>query len=389
MRVFLPILLCLIGLDTVAQTSYVPPTSVLLKKGHEMGASADYFITKDRVGYDGNTVKFEDGESFHRIQSDIFGFYAPTDQLQIGGGIRFRQNQSTLLNITNDELETETSTGVESTYVNLMYAFKPINQITYSVDGSYRYRPFSNQEEGSLILGDDGSDYRIAFGGTYASKTNNFLSAKIGLARPGQHLSNEVYWKFESAMAWKYVALIAGVDGITSLNNDPYDNEVDRPLFYTGSTFLYGSKNRELIAPYAGVNLALGKNWRVELKGSQAIGIQSTDSGTSLSFALVRRVEEKTNKAIDQKFKEYDFEGSITKVSPKKGYVIIDKGLADDVQKGMKIDFYEFDYVGGNILLARGVVIQVKADTSIVKISQLFNTKKELKEGIFARGKYR
>lgn len=373
----------------MAQTSYVAPTTVLLKKGYELGVSGDYFTTTDRVGFDGNTVKFEDGESFSRIQSDVFGSYAPTDQLQIGAGVRFRQNRSTSLNLGTEELETETSTGVESTYLNLMYAFKPVNQVTYAVDGGYRFRPFTNKEEGSLILGDDGSDYRIAFGGTYASKTNNFLSAKIGLAKPGQHLSNELFWKVEGAMAWKYLALIAGVDGITSLHNDPYDDLADRPTFYTGSTFLYGSKNRELIAPYAGVNLALGKDWRIELKGSQVVGIQSTDSGTAFSFALVRRVEQKSNKSIDQTFKEYDFEGSITKVSPKKGYVVIDKGLADDIQKGMKIDFYEFDYVGGNILLARGVVIKVKADTSIVKISQLFNTKKELKEGILARGKYR
>lgn len=41
---------------------------------------------------------------------------------------------------------------------------------------------------------------------------------------------------------------------------------------------------------------------------------------------------------------------TISKVLAKKGYVVIDKGLADEVQKGMAFDFYEFDYVGGNVL---------------------------------------
>ena len=68
---------------------------------------------------------------------------------------------------------------------------------------------------------------------------------------------------------------------------------------------------------------------------------------------------------------------------------MIDKGLSEDIQKGMKIDFYEFDYVGGNILLASGIVLQAKADTSVVKITKTYNTKKELKEGVVARGTFR
>ena len=51
----------------------------------------------------------------------------------------------------------------------------------------------------------------------------------------------------------------------------------------------------------------------------------------------------------------------------------------------MRFDFFEFDYVGGNILIAAGVVIQAKSDSSIVKITQTYNTKKEMKEGIIGR----
>ena len=191
-------------------------------------------------------------------------------------------------------------------------------------------------------------------------------------------------------MAWRYLALIAGVDGVSSINNDPYgNNPTNKPVFYTGSTFLYHGTNRELIAPYAGVNIALGETWRVEMKGSQVVSGRSTDLGTAYGVSLIRRVEKiKTNKT-DKSFKEYDFEATVTQVSPKKGYLIIDKGISEDVQKGMKIDFFEFDYVGGNILLARGVVIEAKSETSVVKITQVFNAKKEIKEGVLARGSFR
>ena len=57
--------------------------------------------------------------------------------------------------------------------------------------------------------------------------------------------------------------------------------------------------------------------------------------------------------------------------------------------KDLEIDFYEFDYVGGNILLARGTVIQSKSSSAIVKITHRYNTKKELKEGTVARGNFR
>jgi hypothetical protein len=59
------------------------------------------------------------------------------------------------------------------------------------------------------------------------------------------------------------------------------------------------------------------------------------------------------------------------------------------VNKGMVFDFFEFDYVGGNMLIARGIVIKTTADTSIVKITQRFNTKKDIKEGLIGRAYYR
>ena len=75
----------------------------------------------------------------------------------------------------------------------------------------------------------------------------------------------------------------------------------------------------------------------------------------------------------------------MTKVSPQKEYVVLDKGLADNFEKGMKVDLFEFDYVGGNTLIATGVVVKTQSDSCIVKISQKYNQQKEIKEGLIAR----
>lgn len=394
MKFFL--LLILLGAHLAqAQTSYVAPTSILSKKGYQLGVSGDYFKTSKRIDRNGEDVPFEDGESFSRIQGQVFGAYGLTENLQIGGGARFRQNASTLLNTSTSETETDTSTGIESTFANFVFAFKPVDRLRYTLEGQFRYRPYTNEEtdtsgQGSLVLGDNGTEYSGGLGLTYASKTNNFLTGRIGFRNLGSDLSQEIYWQVEGALAWTYVALVAGVNGVSSMKNDPYtDDPENKPGYNTGSTALYNSINREFIAPYAGINFALGKQWRLELQGSQVVSGTSTDLGTSFGISLIRRVDIKNTGRTDKQFKEYDFEASVTKVSPKKGYVVIDKGISDDIQRGLKIDFYEFDYVGGNILLARGTVIKAKADSSIIKITHLYNTKKQLKEGTVARGSFR
>lgn len=391
---FLTTILALSGIAS-AQTSYVAPTKILGKKGYQLGGSADYWSTSKRVDKDGKNVSFESGESFSRIQGSVFGSYGLTENLQVSGGARFRQNQSKSLNSTTAQIDNETSTGVESTWINLIYAFKPVNQWHYTLEGSFRYRPFTNEEtvgtnKGSLILGDDGNEYSAGLGLTYASRTNNFLTVRGGYRNPGSDLSSEIYWQAEGALQWTYVALIAGADGVISNNNDPYnDDPQNRPVLTTGSTALYNGINRQFVAPYLGMNFALGQAWRIELRGSQVVSARSYDLGSGFGVSLIRRVDTKNGIKPDKVFKDYDIEATVSKISPQKGYVVIDKGLSSDVQKGMKIDFYEFDYVGGNILLASGVVIQTKSDTSIVKVTHLYNTKKELKEGIIARGAFR
>lgn len=395
MKLTIILLLVLLCPILWAQTSYVAPNKILFKKGYQLGITGDIFTTLKRVDKDGKKVSYEDGEKFSRSQAEVAGYYGLTGNFQVGGGARFRQNTSARLIPVTLEEENETSSGIESTFLHLTYAFEPIDRVQYTLEGLFRYRPYTNEEstlanEGNLVLGDQGSEFSGGLGFRYTSKSNNSVSLRVGYRKPGDELSSEVYWQAEGALVFKYLALVAGADGVSSMKNDPYeDDALNKAQYYTGSTNLYNSINREYITPYAGLNIALGKSWRVEFRGSQVISGRSTDFGTGFSASLIRRVDDKASAKVNSQFKEYDFEGTITKVSPKKGFVVIDKGMGDDVQKGMKIDFFDFDYVGGNILLARGTVISTKADSSVVKISHLYNTKKELKEGIVARGSFR
>ena len=375
-------------------TSYVAPTKVLKARGYQLGVYADYFKTKNVLDEKGKKEELMKGFSNSRIQTEVAGQYGATDDLQFGVGFRFRQNASQA-ELDNGEVWKGSNSGLESTFLNLMFAFKPVDRIQYTLEGTFRYRPYTNDEIDEstketdlkkVILGDTGNEMSAGLGMTYIGAGNNYFTLRGGYRRPGSEISQELYWQAEGAMAWKYVALIAGVNGVSSLKSDPYeDKEEERPLYVSASN-LYNTKNREWVTPYAGINIALGNSWRVELRGSQVVMGKSTDTGTSFGFNLIRRVDKSETRIVDSKFKTYDIEATVTKVSPKKEYVVIDRGIADDFNKGMRIDLFEFDYVGGNVLVASGVIIKTKSDSAIVKITQRFNTKKELKEGLIARG---
>lgn len=378
---------------TWAQITYVPPAKLLKKKGYQFGATVDSWSTSKILDSKGKEEvdPFITDTTFSRVQAEAAGYYGATSDLQFGFGVRYRQNSSSFT-VQSEEINA-TGTGVESTFASVKFAFQPVNKLQYTLEGMFRFRPYTSKEIdlaadpdlSVLSLGDEGSEMSGGMVVTYSGTERKFFSVRGGYRKAGEHISDELYWQLEAAKAWDRVALIAGVDGVSSMSNDPYgDDQTKRPGFLFGATNLYNTENREFVAPYLGLNVAIGKAWRIELKGTQVVVGKSTDLGTGFSFSLLRREDSTSTRLIDSKFKEYDLETSVTKVSPQQNYVVIDKGLADDVQKGMKFDFFEFDYVGGNVLVATGVVLQTKSDSSVVKITQRYN-KKELKSGIIGR----
>jgi hypothetical protein len=409
MKLILPLLFVLPFAGCWAQTAattYIPPTKVLKEKGYQIGLGVDYFSTSKPVDESGKGDTYTDGAKFNRTQAEFLGYYGVTDDFQLGVGARLRQNSGTYFAVPADgttaeeQQYTATQNGFQSTSFSMMYAFKPVDKIQYTLEGLFRYVPYTNEDfknnlternQNDIVLGDEGNEYSGGLGATYSSPSNNHFTFRGGLRRPGSDLSSEIYYNAEAAFVWTSVALIGGVDGASSMKNSKYESlsDPDRPVFNTANTNLYNSVNREYITPYLGLNIGLSKYWRVELKGSYVAMGKSTDIGTGFGINLVRRVDKNETKVIDSKFKTYDIEVTVTKVSPKKGYLVVDKGLSEDVNKGMVFDFFEFDYVGGNMLIARGIVIKTTADTSIVKITQRFNTKKDIKEGLIGRAYYR
>ena len=377
------------------QTSYIPPTKVLKERGTQLSFGVDSFSTSQTVDENGKKLKLADGEKFNRYQGEVNGLFGLTDDFNVGIGARFRSQNASFMS-GNDEV-TAKSSGVQSIAARSLFGFDPVNRTQFTLEGMFRYVPYTNDELSTtnpdlekIILGDEGNEYSVGLGVTYSSLSNNHYTVRGGWRKPGNDLSTEFYWNGEIALQFRYVTPIAGVDGVTSLENGTYESDpADRPKWNSRPTALYNSINREWIAPYVGLNFSFSPAWRIELRGQQVISGRSTDLGSGFGINFVRRLDQSNEKLVDAKFKSYDLEATVTKVSEKKTYVVIDKGLADDIEKGMKFDFFEFDYVGGNTLVARGVVAKVSSDKAIVKLTHRFNLAKEIKEGLVGRASLR
>lgn len=390
------VILSLLPLVSWADTTYIPYARLLNAEGYEVYLGGDYFQTERTVDEKANSSKLESGEKFTRTQGFAGFRYGLAKSFQFGvGGVYRSHNSTDIRNINGtDQTFNSSSSGLQSITTDLSLGLGSEGQLAYSLEAFFRYVPYSYSDiqdttnfnyENDLVLGDVGSAFGAGAAATYSTLNKNYFSLRSGWRRPGTYLSPEIYWQGEAALVWSGFALLAGVDGVSSLKN----GDESRPVYNTGSSQLYHGLNREWVKPYLGINLSLGAGWRAELRASQTLSGRSTDLGQAFGFQLVRRVEKDTTLSKDSRFKAYDLEANVSKISPKQGYVVIDKGLADDVSKGMKFDFYDFDYVGGNDLVASGIVVKVQADTAIVKITRLFNAKKPLNTGLVGRAKLR
>ena len=151
---------------------------------------------------------------------------------------------------------------------------------------------------------------------------------------------------------------------------------------------MYNSINRTIISPRVQVGWAIG-SWRVDLYGSQVVAGKSTDKGTRLGIQLVKMSAPKKNpnSKTKESFKEYSIEATVLKVSPKGRFVQIEQGVSQDIEKGMRFDFYETDFFGGNELIATGIVYETSLNRSIVKIVKKY-AKKTIHKGFTARAQH-
>lgn len=357
--------------------SYEPLSYVLKDKNYQFKLSESFFQTTGFFDNSRTSQPLPNGSSFYRLDSDLTFRKNMTKTLEFVTFGKFRSQNSEVM-AANGVARSNSKIGFESLGLMLKHSLPPVERTRYSLEAGAKLATYRNPDfniadpYGNLVLGDD--VHELFFGGSvsYESSSKNYLNAKIHYNYPVSDLSQEFKYHFEGAMAWQKYTLLAGVQGIYTLGTDKYgDNTTAKPRQYTGATRLYNSINREYLAPFIGMNLGFNERWRVETKVASLMMGQSYDKGNEITLSLVYNSQNTTNevsKARDGKFKTYHIEASVIKISPRGRYLRIDKGLTHDIEKGMKADLFEFDYLGGNKLLASGVVIEVGADSSVVKI---------------------
>lgn len=385
--------LCFSSLSFARTASYEPLSFVLKDKNYQFKLSESFFQT---TGYfdNGRTAQaLPSGASFNRLDSDLLFRKNITKTLEWGTFAKFR-SQTSAITATNGTVFNTSKMGVESVGLMVKHSLPPIERTRYSIEAGGKMVTYQNpgfniaDQYGNLVLGDD--VHELFFGGSvsYESSGKNYLNAKIHYNYPVSKLSQEFKYQFEGALSWQKLALLGGVQGIYTLGTDDYgENPNTKPRQYTGATHLYNSVNREFMAPYIGMNWGFNERWRMETKVASLMMGQSYDKGNEVTLNLIYNsnlVNSEVAKKHDGKFKTYHIEASVVKISPRGKYLRIDKGLTHDIEKGMKADLFEFDYLGGNKLLASGVVMEVGADSSVVKILSVYQNV-EIKVGHLVR----
>jgi hypothetical protein len=216
-----------------------------------------------------------------------------------------------------------------------------------------------------------------------------YFSLLAGYKRPPNELSSEIPYLFESVFTGQTWNISLGVEGNFSLKQDPYYGDPEnKPLLEVAANSpseLFNSVNKRVMKGFGKLRKEFG-NWGIEIGYGKILSGFSTDVGWQLDFSLSWQSNGLTKKRRKRdRFKEYEVDALITKVSPRGGFVKLDKGYADDIEKGMAMDIYQTDYKGKNVLVAAGVIYESKANWSILKITKKY-VEGRIQVGFIARG---
>jgi hypothetical protein len=361
---------------------------LLNPKAYSVSSELSIFNTSAYLDYEGADVEMAEGSSYSLMDFDFGLSYGLSNNVEVTGLARIRRVSST----TNDtSIE---NSGIESLGVLGKYAFKPIGKTLYALGVYYRqtlytnkkYENFTSPPSDELVLGDDGSEYGVNLYLTHLSSKELKWDGLFGYRSPGNDLSSELIYKLEGLYFLNKFGVFAGIEGIFSMKKDQFtDTPLLKPSQANGATRQFNSINREKVAPYLGVNYDFGK-FAVGAKVQTIIGGQSIDKGTLFAFNIDWSTSGVTKESVKvAAFKEYLVDGSVLKLSARGNFLKIDQGLSTDVEKGMKFDIYQTDYFGGNVLVASGVVYNIGADWSIIKVTKKFK-EIAIKPGFAARG---
>jgi hypothetical protein len=374
----------------VVFAKYIPITQTVGTSGYHFNFTTSYFQSTSLLNIDGSPSSFENEESYQSANMSAYLSYGLTKQMEVFASANGRYNRSTVYQ--NSSAQSFTKIGLESSSAGFRLASKREHFIQYILEGEYKKRFFTNANYDPLdpveeiVLGDDGDGYRLSVGLSYMTDSDNYFDFMANYRKEARNLSNEVLFDTKFVFAWKKFALLFGMEYLFSLNQDAYTNDpANKPNISSGSTNLYNSINRSYTHPYLGMNFGMGKTWHMQTRVGSTIAGQSTDAGIRGIISLVKWMS--VNKEFAGKnnfFKQYEIEGVVSKISKSNNVAIIDKGIKDGLGKGKRVDFYFFDFVGGEELIAEGIVIKSSYEKSMVKVIKKYS-KRRIKDGTTIR----
>lgn len=384
------LLLCI---SSFANSNYRTPYAPLGKGSYKIKADSDYFKSGGHWDNDGVKESLSNGESFSVIDTRLSLMYGYGANLQFSLGVGYRHIAAQYL--VNGQSNPITKSGLESYSAGIRYSWQSGRKLFYSLDFRATGTAYSNNDYATvsdipadeIILGDAGNSYQMGLGLSYLMSKEWILNMKGTYHQPGNNLSREIDYFVESAWIWSSLSASLGVDGVYALGADQYTSDKgNKPLQGRAPSYLYNSLNHIIVAPRVRIGTGVGQ-WRVDLYGTKVMAGKSTDMGTHMGLTLTKYSG--SGKKVDNtaaNFKEYNIDATVIKVSGKGRFVQIDQGLSQDVEKGMRFDFFETDYFGGNILVASGIVYEAGLNRAIIKIVKKYN-KKKIGKGFSARAR--
>ncbi len=369
---------------------YRPFGEIIGFKAYEIELSASQFSSTSRIDEKGVEQVFINSQDFLLQEGNMTLRYGIGDKLEVRLGSRFRGIFNTT--IVGEQVQ---NIGIDSVLAGIKYKLdkKVGSPWNFSLDAQLRQSSHSNSDyvPGTapidvVVLGDSGNTITagVSFSRMYGTVTHFNLYTAFNL--PPNSQSQEILYDSQNAFAWTKWALVFGVEGIYSLKTDDFYNDaISKPAVSRGETYLFNSINREFAAPYFMINKAFTK-WKIGFKARSIVMGVSTDLGTEMGIYITWNSQGVTfaDRKIG-KFKEYDIEATVIKISPRGKFIKIDHGLSHDIDKGSRFDIFQSDYFGGNVLVGYGVVYQVGADWAIIKLLKKYADIKIIK-GFTARG---
>ncbi len=374
--------------------SYLPKAGSVGKKAYLATLSFEYLYKLGNFDNEGNFIPMEEDQTFYKLDTDLLLRYGLGKSFEIHGFGKFRQVRS------KSNFKELNNYGMESFGLGAKYTFPVVKGFIYALNFKFYQTAYSNTQyedladvpEDEIVLGDSGPRYIVGGLLSYRLSKHHYFNGYFAYNSGSDYLSEEILYEVNFEWPYKRVSFEIGIDGIQTLGTDGYGADedgiavTDRPLIATGDVSrLFNSINRDKLSPYLETKFIFDKvelafRWEQTVKGI------STDDHYAASVNLIwgrKNIEKEATRV--NKFKEYYTEASVIKLSPKGKFVKIDQGIAGNFNKNMKIDFYQSDFLGGNILLASGIVYEIGIDWAIVKIIKYYQ-KNEIKEGNIARG---